>query len=318
MPYDFQHLPFLSASATPFAPPSPPPPPMPPYTAPPPYPPYDVDPFSEWLLSLVGWEYPLRLSQQAMLVSLLGVGCLLLAIVLLLLLTVGVTAACEDIFALLRGECCLCWARFRGSGKGTFVLLDEGTDVQAAAIAAAELADGAPRGIAPEVEESGYSATPNRSPLRFVGPPATDFVQSEALRGAALTGRALPDPVAEHEKYEGGPSISSRFGDGEGPPILAMGSHRGGAPSTPPPMAPRGERGLPPSQRLAITPNSGAATSRGMASNRCSPQLSTRAATARASTCRLAAEQAMSQQTPGNSWDDIGWKDKSNPSWYGV
>ena len=92
-----------------------------------------MDPFSNWLVSSVSWELPLTESQQALVVSLLGAYVVFTAVCVVLLLLVGVGSACEDVFALLRGECCLCWARFRNSSPGTWVLIDEDTDVQAVA-----------------------------------------------------------------------------------------------------------------------------------------------------------------------------------------
>ena len=307
---------------------------MTPLISPPPFPPWRGDPFSEWLLSLVGWEYPLREDQQALVVSLLGIALMLASVYMLLLFTVGITAACEDVLALLRGECCLMWARFRSSGKGTFVLIDEGTDVQAAAIAAAELADGAPRGVPPDDDESGYSSSPNRSASFRPIETTTEFLQSETLRGAALTGRALPDPLPPQGAPDAAsPTIQSRFGTSDGPRALisAPAASRGapplaqlqGSPTASdrgaPLNAPRRERGLAPSQHLALgsalPSNSGACTSRGMVSGRIgspTPQLSTRAMTARVS---LVADQTV--RSADNS-REAGWKDKGNPSWYGV
>lgn len=282
LPDEIQHL--VGLSSTPYSPSPPLPLPPPPIFSPPPFPPWMGDPFSEWLLSLVGWQYPLRIDQQALIISLLGLAVVLGLAVLLLLLTVGVSAACEDVLALLRGECCLCWVRFRGTGKGTFVLLDEGTDVQAAAIAAAELSDGrlrptsgSPRGIAPEDEESGQSAgegTDRYNSLTIVPPAAAD-----------------------------------------GP--------------TTPLNAPRGGRSdLGPAQRLTLpsTANSGAATSRGMCSDRFgspSPMLSQRAASARPGTARLSLDEAhlgaRDAMLGASSFrSESGWKDKCNPNWYGV
>ena len=282
LPDEIQHL--VGLSSTPYSPSPPLPPPPPPIFSPPPFPPWMGDPFSEWLLSLVGWQYPLRIDQQALIISLLGLAVMLGLAVLLLLLTVGVSAACEDVLALLRGECCLCWVRFRGTGKGTFVLLDEGTDVQAAAIVAAELSDGrlrpssgSPRGIAPEDEESGQSAgegTDRYTSLAIVPPAAAD-----------------------------------------GP--------------TTPLNAPRGGRSdLGPAQRLTLpsSANSGAATSRGMCSDRFgspSPMLSQRAASARPGTARLSLDEAhlgaRDAMLGASSFrSESGWKDKCNPNWYGV
>ena len=131
--YEVLHV--TGISSTPY------PPPPPPHSPASPPPPLGggvfLDPFSNWLLSMVGWELPMSEDQQALVVSLLGAYVLFTAVVAVLIMLVGVGNACDDIFALLRGECCLCWARFRGSSKGTWVLLDEETDVMAAAVAAA-------------------------------------------------------------------------------------------------------------------------------------------------------------------------------------
>ena len=86
----------VELSPKPFHPPAPAPPALSPLMSPPLSAPLPRDPFAEWLVSLVGWHIPLRESQQAVIVSLLGVSVMLLAVLFLLLFIVGVNDACGD------------------------------------------------------------------------------------------------------------------------------------------------------------------------------------------------------------------------------
>jgi hypothetical protein len=207
---------------------------------------------------------------------------------------VGVGTACEDVFALLRGECCLCWARFRNSGKGNFVLIEEDTDVEAAALAAAQLADESPRVQPADDHGREYN-----------------LVSLQAHEAKMSAGSAAAD---------GRPTASIREPQrGRPPPLATGGVHEEQDEQPSPQKAPRGPRGLPPNQRLQLADTGKSAdgtahTSRGMASERRSPQLSQRAKTARSHE-RPDTERA-SSQVP--FWERVGWKDKDNPGWYGV
>jgi len=168
---------------------------------------WETDPFTEWLLSVVGWKLPLSVQQQEFVVSVIGVYIIVSMALLLLLLLVGCGAACDDVLSLLRGECCLCWARFRGTKKGTFVLIDDHTDVQAAALAAAELADGTVR----------HTALTARAMRDEEEPPdpSIDFMSLEEHE-ARMKAKRSDGSDGYEEAWDGGGGQGSIGGAGDG------------------------------------------------------------------------------------------------------
>lgn len=273
-------------ATTPLTPSPPPSLSMPPFVASPPFPPFQGDAFASWLLSFVAWELPLRQDQQAILVSIVGLYVLMSIILFVLVALVGVTAACDDIFALIRGECCLCWARFHGSKPGTFVLIDDHIDIEAAAIAAEQIGRATPR-----------TAVMNERLVSFRG----EREASDMAAPLPLSPGAVGSSIRSTELRSGMPL--------DNPQGLA---------------AKEGEMtGVSAAQKLKLDTScasSGAATSRGMASHRCeSPQLSHRPATARSSVPSSLSARVMATHARQKPEEQLnGWQNRTDPSWYGV
>ena len=246
--------------------------------------------FANFLLSLVGAELPLTETQQIFLIEMLGVCVVVFALVLLLMTVVGLGSICEDIFSLLRLDWC-----FNGgaSRKGTFVVLDEHTDVEQATLAtlaAAELVDGTPRVYAPEVECMPLGGG-----------------SGAAAAAAAARSSSGPSPFA--------PMHAQR--------VRELGGGDAGGEGTRQPSAFASPHLSMPAQMASLQIQPGA--SGGAATDRahrlaCASPASSRPASHRgaASPTRSALSARASSPGPVDYRDTVGWRDKDNPAWYGV
>ena len=137
------------------------------------------DPFASFLLSLVGLRFPLTESQQAFVVSMLGIYIVCTILLLLLMLLSGVTSCCDCAVRCCKGD---------EDDLTTFVVLDEKTDIDHArfqALARAEAVDGTPRlhllrGADSSSSSNGTQAAPtggtgiDRTPSPIDGPAQAD------------------------------------------------------------------------------------------------------------------------------------------------
>lgn len=227
-----------------------------------------IDPFAAWILSVAGVELPLSLEQQSLLISLLGVYVLFSALLIMMLLLYGLGACWEG------SPCC----RARGAGPDGFLVLDEKTDMEAAAfqaLAKAELIDGTPRLATYQYvydDTPGPVCAPSPPPDYGTPPPQTamGFAPASARRSRSDSARGFAaSPVAGLAVPSAAPAYPSGV-------VTARAS---GAAS---PFAP---------------PSGGAATDRPV-----SPTLA-----------QLSSRRGTPRPDLGS-----GWRDKDSPSWYGV
>ena len=157
-----------------------------------------VDPFASSVASLLGLSFPLSLEAQSLLLSLLGVYVLFTILLAVLLVLYGMGACFE-------GSTLCCFPQSGGTG---FTVLDEKTDMEAAAfqaLAKAELVDGTPRiGMLPPPEETvlplrqstvSAAADPAAQPQTPSSPNLPTTARSDAVVAfapAASPGRSPP------------------------------------------------------------------------------------------------------------------------------
>ena len=154
-----------------------------------------VDPFASSVASLLGLSFPLSLEAQSLLLSLLGVYVLFTILLAVLLVLYGMGACFE-------GSTLCCFPQSGGTG---FTVLDEKTDMEAAAfqaLAKAELVDDAAIGMLPPPEEtvlplrqSAVSAAAGQRHSRAPSSPSADDGTLDAVVAfapAASPGRSPP------------------------------------------------------------------------------------------------------------------------------
>jgi hypothetical protein len=305
----------------------------------------DADPFASFLLSLVGWEFPLSLEQQASVVSMVGLLAFFTILLMVLLLLLHLGGSGETLFT------CFPYSQ----DVKSFVILDEKTDMMdEATLARAELIDGTPRlQILEEARQSACSqafcpisplqARPTSAePRKFVSEgaggansacaapaPTGAFVQSPTAR-ASLNGTDLPAPRSPGmcPLPRQVPTVSGRFGTKQaaapdpGPPFTAMHAdpysslqkqenRQQGVPGGSEVLSPA----TPP--RVAMLPEL-ASPDRGGSSFMA--QRSGRADYSARSAFEQHSARSGRSPTPRETdpTDSIGWRNKDSPGWYGL